>query len=261
MADRISYGPITLYESDAYKRAKEIEATKKELELEKAQLDIQRAKQQVSKEESETLSGRVGMADISADMLERARQKRLGVEIGAEVGREATTQDGLSLLEASAKQAGINRDIARESARLGAVEQYMVEKGLAPTAKIDVGGMTSTVPFGAGGERMASAYDQIYTNMVPQLAKTYMAEGFDRDTATRMASDDIRKQLVKAGTTGKVVLAGADGVSTISYSNEEAQRMWKDPKTPKHLRDQLNGFFGTQEGPTASDWVKNQTRR
>ena len=231
------------------------------IEAEKNQLELQRLKQKIAEEESKTLSGRVGQADIAADVLERARQKRMGVEIGSEVAKETTAPNGLSLLEASAKQAGINREIARESARLGAVEQYMVEKGLAPTAKIDVGGMTSTVPFGAGGERMASAYDQIYTNMVPQLAKTYMAEGFDRDTATRMASDDIRKQLVKAGTTGKVVLAGADGVSTISYSNEEAQRMWKDPKTPKHLRDQLNGFFGAQEGPTASDWVKNQTRR
>jgi hypothetical protein len=108
---------------------------------------------------------------------------------------------------------------------------------------------------------MASAYSQIYQNMVPQLAQTYMAEGYDRETAIRMASDSVRNQLVKAGTGGKVVLAGADGVSTISYSNEQAQRMWKDPKTPKHLRDQLNGFFGAQEGPTASDWVKNQTRR
>ena len=261
MADRVSYGPITLFESDAYKRAKQLEATKRELEVEKAQLDLQRARQQVSKEESETLSGRVGMADISADMLERARQKRLGVEIGAEIGRETTAANGLSLLEATAKQAGINREMARESARLGAVEQYMVDKGLAPTAKIDVGGMTSTVPFGAGGEKMASAYSQIYQNMVPQLAQTYIAEGYDRDTAIRMASDSVRNQLVKAGTGGKVVLAGADGVSTISYSNEQAQRMWKDPKTPEHLRKQLNGFFGEQQGPTASDWVKNQTRR
>ena len=261
MADRISYGPITLFESDAYKRGKQLEATKRELEVEKAQLDLQRARQQISKEEGETLSGRVGQADIAADVLEQARQKRMGVEIGAEVGREATAPNGLSLLEASAKQAGINRDIARESARLGAVEQYMVEKGLTPTAKIDVGGMTSTVPFGSGGERMSNAYSQIYQNMVPQLAQTYMAEGYDRDTAIRMASDSVRNQLVKAGTGGKVVLAGADGVSTISYSNEQAQRMWKDPKTPKHLRDQLNGFFGAQEGPTASDWVKNQIRR
>ncbi|NBW18393.1 MAG: hypothetical protein EBR82_61505 [Caulobacteraceae bacterium] len=261
MADRISYGPITLFESDAYKRAKQLEATKKEIDLENAQLELQSKKQRMAKEEGETLSGRVGQADIAADVLERARQKRLGVEIGAEIGKEATAANGLSLLEATAKQAGINREMARESARLGAVEQYMVDKGLAPTAKIDVGGMTSTVPFGSGGERMASAYSQIYQNMVPQLAQTYIAEGYDRDTAIRMASDSVRNQLVKAGTGGKVVLAGADGVSTISYSNEQAQRMWKDPKTPKHLRDQLNGFFGTQEGPTASDWVKNQTRR
>ena len=261
MADKISYGPITLFESDAYKRAKEIQAAKDEIELEKAQLDLQRSRQQVSKEESETLSGRVGQADIAADVLERARQKRMGVEIGADIAKEATAPNGLSLLEASAKQAGINREMARENARLGAVEQYMVDKGLTPTAKVDIGGMTSTVPFGAGGEKMANAYDQVYTNMVPQLAKTYMAEGFDRDTSIRMASDDVRKQLVKAGTGGKVILSSANGLSTISYSNEQAQKMWKDPKTPKHLRDQLNGFFGNPEGTTASDWIKSQTGR
>lgn len=261
MADRISYGPITLFESDAYKRAKQVEAAKKEIDLEKAQLDLQRTRQELSKAEGETLSGRVGQADIAASVLEQARQKRMGVEIGQEIGREATKAGGLNLLEATQKQAGINLDLARERARLGAVEQYGVEKGLVPTAKIDVGGMSATVPFEAGGERMSDVYGQIYSNMVPRVERTFIDQGYAPVEAKRMAIERVSNELQKASSSGKVVVSSADGLSTISYSNEQAMRMWKDPNTPKTIRDQLNGFFGQQETPKASTWINTRLGR
>ena len=243
----------------AYEQMKISQAEKARLELEKLQLDVAERRRQ---QEMASPSGRVTAAAEAAAALEQDKQMAEGIQIGPELAKRSIEAGGPSLLQATKMQGEMDVESKVRQAKRDALTSFLMgEQSLVPTAKIDIGGMTSTVPFGAGGERMANAYDQIYTNMVPQLAKTYMAEGFDRDTATRMASDDIRKQLVKAGTNGKVVLAGADGVSTISYSNEEAQRMWKDPKTPKHLRDQLNGFFGAQEGPTASDWVKNQTRR
>ena len=46
MADRISYGPFTLYESEAYKRGKELEGTKKALEVEEKLLEIQKKKEE-----------------------------------------------------------------------------------------------------------------------------------------------------------------------------------------------------------------------
>jgi hypothetical protein len=236
------------------------ELLKENIALENAMLERQKKLQDISKAESETLSGRAGQADIAASVLEQARQKRRGVEIGKEVGAEMLEKGGPSILEATKKQAGIDLDLAREQARLGAVEQYMVEKGLTPTAKIDMGGISATVPFASGGEKMADSYSQIYRSMVPRLSETYQAEGFDRDTSIRMASDQVRKELVKASSSGKVVLMGAGG-GTISYSNEQAMKMWKDPSTPKSLKAQLDEFFGPSETPRASNWVNTRLGR
>jgi len=231
------------------------------LEAEKDRLAYQKAAIELEEKMLETPEGRIAQAEELTKRAEETRQKREGVKFG-DVARQVAMDEGKSLLAAGMAQRDYDINQRVLAARQGAIENILTgEKGLIPTAKVDVGGMTATVPFSSGGEAMASSYGQIYRNMVPQLAQTYMAEGFERDDAIRMASEAVRNQLIKAGSSGKVVLAGADGVSTISYSNEEAQRMWKDPKTPKHLRDQLNGFFGAQEGPTASDWVKNQTRR
>lgn len=254
MADRISYGPFTLYESEAYKRGKELEATKKALEVEEKMLSVEEKRRA-------TLPGRVAEAEITAEALEKARQKRLGVGIGEEIGAMATQAGGPSLLEATRMQASENVAKAEERARLGAIEQYGIEKGILPTAKIDVGGMSATVPFEAGGERMSDVYGQIYNNMVPRVERTFIDQGYAPAEARRMAIERVSNELQKASSSGKVVVSSADGLSTISYSNEQAMRMWKDPNTPKTIRDQLNGFFGQQETPKASTWINTRLGR
>jgi hypothetical protein len=37
--------------------------------------------------------------------------------------------------------------------------------------------------------------------------------------------------------------------------------MWRDPKTPKGIKVQLNNFFGESEEPTASSYIKSKTGR
>ena len=260
MADRISYGPITLFESDAYKRAKQVEATKREIDLEKAQLDLQRSRQELSKAEGETLSGRVGQADIAASVLEQARQKRMGVEIGQEIGREATKAGGLSLLEATGKQAGINLDLAREQARLGAVEQYGIEKGLTPTAKVDVGGITQTVPAMQAPEMQADMQSRVYNATWPKFTRIYESQGFAPQDAEKMGKDAATKELVKNANSGKINLLLQDG-STLSVDFSRAMQMAKDPTTAPAIRNQLISVLGETEAPKAPNWVKTRLGR
>ena len=47
----------------------------------------------------------------------------------------------------------------------------------------------------------------------------------------------------------------------MSYSNEEAERKWRDPQTPKLIKDQLNLVFGEQEQPQAASWIKSRLGR
>ncbi|NDD55884.1 hypothetical protein EBZ39_18805 [bacterium] len=173
-----------------------------------------------------------------------------------------TAKGGPSILEATKMQGQLDVEARARQARVDAAKNYLAgEKSLLPTANVDLGGVKQTVLAGQAGKTSADIYGQIYRNQVPQVAATYEAEGFDRDTAIRMASQDVRKELVKASTGGKVVLTGADGLSTISYSNEQAERMWRDPRTPKAIKDQLNNFFGQSEEPKAQSWIKSRLGR
>jgi hypothetical protein len=266
MADRISYGPITLFESDAYKQAKAMKAEEEALKMERLRMDIEKGRMDLAKgREEETMStpiGRAGRAGEIAAFLEQEKQKDVGIPLSEQMGSRMVEKGGPSILEATKMQGELDVEAKIREARRMSMENLLAgEKSLLPTASVDLGGVKQTVLAGQAGKTSADIYGQIYRNQVPQVAATYEAEGFDRDTSIRMASQDVRKELVKASTGGKVVLTGADGLSTISYSNEQAERMWRDPKTPKAIRDQLNNFFGQSEEPKAQSWIKTRLGR
>ena len=243
----------------AYEQMKYNQAMKSGLEMEKLQLDLAKAR---NEQEMESPSGRATRAAEVAAFLEQEKQKEFGIPIGEQMGARMTAKGGPSILEATKMQGELDVEARARQARVDAAKNYLAgEKSLLPTASVDLGGVKQTVLAGQAGKTSADIYGQIYRNQVPQVAATYEAEGFDRDTAIRMASQDVRKELVKASTGGKVVLTGADGLSTISYSNEQAERMWRDPKTPRAIRDQLNNFFGQSEEPAAANWIKTRLGR
>ena len=257
--DRVSYGPFKLYESDAYKQARAMQAEKAQLELEKLQLDLAEKRRE---QELSSPSGRATRAAEVAAFLEQEKQKEVGIPIGQEIGARMTATGGPSILEATKMQGELDVEARIRDAKRRTMENYLAgEKSLMPTATVDLGGVKRTVLSEQVGKTSADIYGQIYRNQVPQVASTYEAEGYDRDSAIRMASQDVRKELVKASTGGRVVLRGANDFSTISYSNEQAERMWRDPKTPKVLKDQLNNFFGESEEPTASSYIKSRLGR
>jgi hypothetical protein len=259
MADSISYGPFKLFESDAYRQAQAMQAEENALKLEKLRMDIAKSR------EEETMStpiGRAGRAGEIAAFLEQEKQKDVGIPLSEQMGSRMVEKGGPSILEATKMQGELDVESKIREARRMSMENLLAgEKSLLPTASVDLGGVKQTVLAPQAGKTTADIYGQIYRNQVPQVAATYEAEGFDRDSAIRMASQDVRKELVKASSGGRVVLAGADGVSTISYNNEQAERMWRDPKTPKAIRDQLNNFFGQSEEPKAQSWIKTRLGR
>ena len=259
MADRVSYGPITLFESDAYKQAKAMQAEKQSLELEKLQLDL------AAKRKEQEMSSPSGRATLAADIaatLQQDYQKEFGIPIGKQIGSRMVEKGGPSILEATKMQGELDVEAKiREAKRMSMENLLAGEKSLLPTASVDVGGVKQTVLAPQVGKTTADINQQIWQAQVPQLTKAYIAQGYDPDTAVKMAGSDVTKNLFKAQSSGKVVLTSNDGMSTISYTNEQAQKMWKDPSTPKFIKTQLNNFFGESEQPAAANWIKTRLGR
>jgi len=251
MPDRVSYGPFTLYESDAYKNAKALEGAKKQLEYQKALMDVQEKIQ-------ETPEARINKSAELAQIAEQLKQQQEGVPFG-DVAKKAALEDNMNLLEASKQQGLSNVEQRAREARIGAIQNYLAgEKALQPTATVDMGGVKRTVLAPMAGQTSADTFNQIYQNQVPQLAKAYMAEGFDNDTAYKMAAADTRNALVKDRSQGKVTIMSSDFSTSYAIPYQEARKMWEDPKTPAITKTQLNKIFGESEQPKAQSWI--QTR-
>jgi hypothetical protein len=237
----------------AYRASKAMQAEEDALKMEKL-------RQEVTKGYDETPKGKAGKAADLTAFLEQEKQKEYGIPIGEQMGARMTAQGGPSILEATKMQGELDVESKMRQARVASIENSLAGgKSLLPTADVGMGGVKQTVLASEAGKTGANIYGQIYQSQVPRLADTYIAEGYDRDTAVRMASADVRKELVKASTGGKVILAVGDG--TISYSNEEAERKWRDPQTPKVIKTQLNSIFGQQEEPQAASWIKSRLGR
>ena len=237
----------------AYEQMKYNQAMKSGLEMEKLKLDLQ-------EKIRETPESKIALAEDMAMRREALKQKQQGIEFG-DVAKNAALQEDLSLLEASKKQGAADIENKMLAARGQAMENILMGgKGLVPTATVNMGGVNQQVLPEQAGRTSSDIYGQVYRNQVPRLAETYIAEGYDRDTAVRMASADVRKELVKASTGGKIILSVGDA-GTISYSNEEAERKWRDPQTPKAIKTHLNSIFGQSEEPQAQSWIKSRLGR
>lgn len=251
MPDRVSYGPFTLYESDAYKQAKQLEGAKKQLEYQKALLDVE-------SKLAERPESKINKAAEMYQAMEQLKQKQEGIPF-EDVAKQAALDKGMSLLEANKQQGLYNIEQAGLRGKMAGIEaQLMGEKGLAPTANVDIGGIKRTVPATQAGQAMGDAYDQTYQTMVPKLANTYMAEGHDSDTAYKMASVDARNSLLKERSQGNVTIMSSDMQTSYPIPYAKAEAMWRDPKTPPAQRVQLNKIFGEPEQSTAGNWIKTR---
>jgi hypothetical protein len=238
----------------AYEQAEYNKAIKSSLEMQKLQLDLQ-------EKIRETPESKIALAEDMAMRREALRQKQQGIEFG-DVAKNAALQEDLSLLEASKKQGAADIENRMLAARGQAIENILMGgKGLVPTATVNMGGVKQQVLPEQVGRTSSDIYKQVFTNQTPQLAEGYIARGYDRDTAIKMAAADVQDMLVKERSSGKVTLMSADGLTSRAIPDKEAMMMWRDPKTPKVIREQLNQIYGQSEEPQAASWIKTRLGR
>jgi len=259
MPDRISYGPFKLYESDAYKQARAMQAEENSLKMEKLQLDLAKAREE---QEMSSPSGRSTKAAEIAATLEQDKQRQFGTPIQEGMAQRMTSAGGPSILDATRMQAELDVSARAGEARRASLMNFAAgEKSLLPTANVDLGGVKQTVLASEVGRTSADTLKQIFTNDTPLVAEGYMARGYDRDTAIKMAAEDVQNMLIKERSSGKVTLMSADGFTSRVIPDKEAMIMWRDPKTPKVVREQLNSIYGQSEEPQAASWIKSRLGR
>jgi len=243
----------------AYRASRAMQAEEDALKMEELRQRVARGR------EEETMSTPVGRAGRAADVaafLEQEKQKESGIPIGEEMGARMIAKGGPSILEATKMQGQLDVEARARQARVDAAKNYLAgEKSLLPTADINLGGVKRTVLAQEAGRTSADIYKQVFTNQTPQLAEGYIARGYDRDTAIKMAAADVQEMLVKERSSGKVTLMSADGLTSRAISDKEAMMMWRDPKTPKVIREQLNQIYGQSEEPQAASWIKTRLGR
>jgi hypothetical protein len=243
----------------AYRASRAMQAEEDALKMEELRQRVARGR------EEETMSTPVGRAGRAADVaafLEQEKQKESGIPIGEEMGARMIAKGGPSILEATKMQGQLDVEARARQARVDAAKNYLAgEKSLLPTADINLGGVKRTVLAQEAGRTSADIYKQVFTNQTPQLAEGYIARGYDRDTAIKMAAADVQDMLVKERSSGKVTLMSADGLTSRAISDKEAMMMWRDPKTPKVIREQLNQIYGQSEEPQAASWIKTRLGR
>lgn len=235
----------------AYRASKAMQAEEDALKMEKLRLEVEQKLQ-------ERPESKISKAAELYQAMEQIKQKQEGIPF-EDVAKQAALDKGMSLLEANKQQGLYNIEQAALRGKMAGIEaQLMGERGLAPTANVDIGGIKRTVLATQAGQAMGDAYDQTYQTMVPKLANTYMAEGHDSDTAYKMASVDARNNLLKERSRGNVTIMSSDMQTSYPIPYAKAEAMWRDPKTPPAQRVQLNKIFGEPEQSTAGNWIKTR---
>ena len=261
MADRISYGPFKLYESDAYKQARAMESEKRSLELQKLQNDMRMGLLEEQKASEETPKGKANKAAELTAFLEQEKQKEFGIPIGEQMGARMIAPGGPGLLDATRMQGELDVESRMRQARVASIENSLAgEKSLLPSATIDLGGVKQTVLASQAGRTGADIYSQIYQTQVPQVAATYEAEGQSRDTAIKMASADVRSKLTGAASSGKIPLIAANG-NPIFITVPQAAQLLSSDTTPQFMKNQIEEALGGKEQPVAASWIKSRLGR
>jgi len=235
--------------------AKSLEQSRKALEVESKMLELEEKRRG-------TPEGRVGQAEMLGTLLERSRQQREGIQIGPEIGSAATAAGGPSLLEASRMQGDL---LVRERARQmreAAMENMLAGgQGIVPTAKVDVGGITQTVPASVAARTSAEILRQVFNVRVPVAMEGYIARGYDPETARKLAMENTMEKLMNDEGKGKVTILSADGTTTKTYSDSEARLALKDPDVPENIKEQIRAFIGPVKQSTAPSWINTRLGR
>ena len=246
----------------AYRASKDMQYEEDALKMEELRQRVEKGRQDAEKASEETPKGKANKAAELTAFLEQEKQKESGIPIGEQMGAKMIAPGGPGLLDATRMQGELDVESRMRQAKVASIENSLAgEKSLLPSATIDLGGVKRTVLASSVGRTSADTLKQIFTNDTPLVAEGYMARGYDRDTAIKMAAEDVQNMLIKERSSGKVTLMSADGFTSRVIPDKEAMIMWRDPKTPKVVREQLNSIYGQSEEPQAASWIKSRLGR
>ena len=236
---------------------RQLQAAVEAARLEKARFDVEKAQE-------ETLAGRVALGERIAMINERDRQAKEGTFIGQDVSKKVlapSDKGGIGLLEGTRMQAELDLQNRMEQGRLGAIREYGIEKGILPSAKVSVGGITQTVPAEAAAKTSAQIQEDVFRVSVPRIAAGYIARGYDPETAQKLAMEDQMNASIQGERKGKITILSADGTTTKTYSDSEARMALKDPDVPESVKQQIRAFIGPEKQRTAPSWVNKSLGR
>lgn len=241
----------------AYRAQKAVEAEKDRLKFEELQLDLAEKRR---RQEMESPSGRATTAAEVSAKIEEINQKERGIPIGKDIGEQMLKAGGPSILEATKMQGQMDIDLRAQQAYKDALTAYLTEKSLTPTAKVDVGGITQTVPAMQAPQIQADTQTEIYNASVPRFKGIFLSQGYSEQEATKLASDAATKEIIKNSNSGKISMLLQDG-SIVSLDLQKAMQMAKDPSTPPSIKSQIIKALGETETPKASTWVNTRLGR
>ena len=241
----------------AYEQMKISQAEKARLELEKLQLDVAERRRQ---QEMASPSGRATTAAEAAAALEQSKQMSEGIQIGPQLAKRSIEAGGPNLLQATKMQGEMDVESKAQQAYQDALTSFLMgEQSLVPTAKVDVGGITQTVPAGIAPTAMADIQAQAYNASWPKISAVLQDQGYAKEDADRQAKQTAASQIMKNSNSGKIDIPL--GETVISVPMDKAMQMYKDPSTPKAIRKQLELVFGAPEVPAASSWINTRLGR
>jgi len=248
MADRVSYGPITLYESDAYKQAKALEGAKKELEYEKLKLDLEQKKQ-------ETPEAKIALAEDMAIRMEALKQKQQGIEFG-DVAKQAALGQGMSLLEASKQQGAADIQNRMLEARGQAMQNILMGgKGLVPTEQYKYQGVSGTALSGQGAAQLSNARRNVFQADYNDFYDMAKFQGADDQQAHQIAIQKSEQKALKSQDKIGIMLPGG---GTFVSTPEKMNQMRDDPNTPQGVRDAIIAQWGAGNKQTAQSWLSSR---
>lgn len=232
------------------------ELLKENIALENAMLERQKKLQDIAKAEGETLSGRVGQADMIARMQERSRQEGQYIPIEENIASQITRTGGPSILKATEMQKNLNIENAAKKMRLLAMENALIGgKGIVPVEKYDYNGVSGQTIRGQGAGQLSNTRRNVFQSDYNDFFDIAKFQGANDQQAHQMATQEAKQKAVK--NLSKVTIITPSGGQLIS-TPEEIDRIRDNPKTPPEIRDAIIQQWGAAANQTADDWLKSR---
>jgi hypothetical protein len=226
------------------------EQLQSEYATEKAQYDLAKLR---NEQEMNSMSGRSAKAAEAATVLEQMRQKQEGVDIS-----KVPNVIGKSLLDMNKEEGQRLVDERVKQFQQAAIENFLVDKGIMPKAKYDVGGISGETLAYQAPKTQSSVRRQVYQNDYNDFYDMNIHKGESPEVAHQNAIQSAADKQMKAESSGKATVV-LPNFGTYTATPDQLNKMLKDPNTPDTVRKAISEQWGGgQQKQSGSDWVRNK---